>query len=306
MSEFIFESINTSEKKGTKKFPVNKVILKKRVGITEDAHKGMKNREISLLSREEIDSFKSDLPNGSFGENITTKGLDSSKIRLLDYIKVNNVLLQISKIGKECHDRCHIYKSMGDCIMPKKGYFCRVLKGGVIRSGDKAIYSPRQYKVAIITVSDRASTGVYQDKSGPQIRQKLDEYFSAINRQCDYDSFLVPDSKIKLGICFLKLLFNNYDLIVTTGGTGVSKRDITIEVVRRFIKKELPGISEFIRNKYGQNNKNALVSRSVVGVNGRTLICAMPGSTNAVTEYMNELIPMFDHLFNMMSDVDSH
>ncbi|MFC1770302.1 molybdopterin-binding protein [Candidatus Margulisiibacteriota bacterium] len=306
MSEFELLSINTSKEKGTKKFPVKNVCLKRNVGIVDDAHKGMKNRELSLLSREEIDQFNSELVNGSFAENLTTLGLDLNNIKLLDYLQINNVLLQVSKIGKECHDRCHIYKSIGDCIMPKKGVFCKVIKGGKISQGEKGVFLPKKYKVAIITLSDRASQNVYADKSGEQIKQKLDTYFSSLNREWELTKLVIPDSKIKLWMTFFKFISRKYDLIITTGGTGVSKKDITVEIAKRFIKKELSGITEHIRIKYGQDNKNALASRSLVGVNDKTIICCLPGSVKAVSEYMDEIMPMLGHLFFMIWDVDGH
>ncbi|HAR62296.1 MAG TPA: molybdenum cofactor synthesis protein [Candidatus Margulisbacteria bacterium] len=307
MFEFVIRSINTSNEKGTAKNPVDKAIIKKGLGIVADAHRGMKNREISLLSREEIDGFKPDLPDGSFGENFTIEGLDTSNIKLLDRMKLRDVVLEVSKIGKECHDRCHIYYSMGDCIMPKKGFFVRVIRGGgIVRPGAKAQYIPKTFKVAVITLSDRASQGVYQDKSGELITSQLQQYFASSDRQVLIDKIVIPDSSLKLISLFLKFIFKSYDIVMTTGGTGVSPKDITIGITRLFVKKEIPGIAEFIRNKYGQHNRNALTSRSLVGVNGKTLIFCLPGSVKAVNEYLAEIIPMLNHLFSMVHDLDMH
>jgi molybdopterin adenylyltransferase len=302
--KFLLKSINISKEKGTAKWAVDRAVLKKAVGIVGDAHKGMKNREISLLAREEIDGFKPDLKDGSFGENFTISGLDCSKVKLLDYLKVGKSLLQISKIGKECHDRCHIFKEMGDCIMPKKGFFARVLNGGIIKAGAQAVFIPKSYKAVIITLSDRASKNIYKDKSGEVIVTLLAKHFEGINRKIQIEKIVIPDSKWRLAWLFKKFLFKKYDFIITTGGTGVGQRDITIDVARKYVKKELSGITEFIRSKYGVLNRNALISRSVVGVNGKTFIACLPGSVNAVTEYMEEMIPMFSHIFCMLYDVD--
>jgi molybdopterin adenylyltransferase len=317
MKEFTIGSINISEKKGVAKTPVKNAHLVKGLGIKEDAHKGMKNREVSLLAREEIDAFwnmkstKSDeqsfekLPNGSFGENITTKDIDLSKVKLLDYIQIGNSLLQISKIGKQCHDRCHIYHTVGDCIMPKKGIFAKVLKGGVIHEGQKAKWIPKKYKITIITLSDRASKNEYEDKSGESICEKLKEYFSTQEREVEIKKIIIPDSKWRLFLTLLKET-NNNDIIITTGGTGIGPRDITIEIMQKWIKKELPGITEYIRTKYGQSNKNALISRSIIGVRNKTLLMSFPGSVKAVNEYLSEITPMFNHIFRMLYDLDMH
>ncbi len=128
-----------SEKKGTQKRDVGTINLITDFGIDGDAHAGKWHRQVSLLSYEEIDLFKKDLINlnhGDFGENIVVKSLDFDKVTIGTILICNDVILEITQIGKECHSRCQIYDKMGDCIMPKKGVFAKVLNGGTISVAD--------------------------------------------------------------------------------------------------------------------------------------------------------------------------
>ena len=131
-------SINISAKKGVKKMPVKRATLIAGSGIEGDAHAGDTKRHVSLLSAEDI--LKANLKAGDFAENITTEGVDLSKLQIGARIKIGGeVMLEISQIGKECHTRCAIYNEAGDCIMPKKGVFARVVKGGPISAGDEIV-----------------------------------------------------------------------------------------------------------------------------------------------------------------------
>jgi molybdenum cofactor synthesis domain-containing protein len=93
------------------------------------------------------------------------------------------------------------------------------------------------------------------------------------------------------------------DLIITTGGTGISPRDITPETVRPILDKELPGIMEWIRNKHAEKNPNALLSRSVAGTAGQSTIFTLPGSPRAAGEYLDEIIPLLDHIILMIHGI---
>lgn len=141
-------SVNISEKKGTIKKPVKKAVLLKDIGIENDAHSAPddETRQISFLALESIEKQKNKLKEnmidnekaialypGVFAENITTKGILVSELMLNDIIEIGGeVLLEISRIGKECPAPCSIFYKTGDCIMPREGFFARVFKGGVI------------------------------------------------------------------------------------------------------------------------------------------------------------------------------
>ncbi|MCX7856884.1 MAG: MOSC domain-containing protein [Deltaproteobacteria bacterium] len=134
-------SVNVAEKKGEKKKNVNIVQVIKGKGIPGDGHFGFMHRQVSILPIESIEKMKAkgfNVGPGDFAENITTEGLDLSDVRLGTKIRVgNDVILKVSQIGKECHERCVIYYQTGDCIMPKEGIFAEVIEEGEIKVGDR-------------------------------------------------------------------------------------------------------------------------------------------------------------------------
>lgn len=133
-------AVCVSESKGTPKTDVGEGILLPGLGIDGDAHAGFAHRQVSLLAVEDIETMKEKLPDlvpGSFAENITVEGFDLSSLSIGDRIRVGEALLELSQIGKDCHTRCAVYHKTGDCIMPKKGLFFKVIEGGRIASGDK-------------------------------------------------------------------------------------------------------------------------------------------------------------------------
>ena len=131
------EAVCISLKKGTVKKAQQEVTLKENWGIEGDAHAGDWHRQVSLLAGESIDTVKQVLPtlkNGAFAENIITRGLDLTTLKVGDRLQVGDqVVLEITQIGKQCHNQgCAIKKATGDCIMPREGLFARVVKGGKI------------------------------------------------------------------------------------------------------------------------------------------------------------------------------
>ena len=132
-------SIAISKKKGVRKIPVEEASLIQDHGIEGDAHAGPWHRQVSFLSSESIEGARKrglDVTFGDFAENIATSGIDWQKIPVGTMLRVgDSALVEITQIGKECHNRCAIYYQAGDCIMPREGVFARVLKGGKIRCG---------------------------------------------------------------------------------------------------------------------------------------------------------------------------
>jgi MOSC domain-containing protein YiiM len=132
-------AVCVSASKGTVKQNVGSGTLIEEYGIEGDAHGGFAHRQVSLIASEDIEMMRAKLPGlepGSFAENITTEGFDLSALALGDRILVGRCLLEVSQIGKECHTKCQVFHKTGDCIMPQKGIFCRVIKGGAVRTGD--------------------------------------------------------------------------------------------------------------------------------------------------------------------------
>ncbi|MBU3912349.1 MAG: MOSC domain-containing protein [Candidatus Omnitrophica bacterium] len=134
------KAISTSSKKGSKKKNVQIAVLKEDFGIVGDAHGGSE-RQVSLLAVESIEKMRNkgvDVNSGDFAENITTSGIDLMALKLGSHLKIGkSALLEITQIGKVCHNRCKIYYQVGDCVMPKEGIFAKVLKGGVIKPKDR-------------------------------------------------------------------------------------------------------------------------------------------------------------------------
>jgi molybdenum cofactor synthesis domain-containing protein len=303
-------SVNISMEKGTVKNPVAGVNVNPQ-GITDDAHAGDWHRQVSLLSEESILAFGQEADRvfnyGDFAENITTRGLDLSRVAVLDRFIIGTVELEITQLGKHCHgDGCAIFREVGKCVMPKAGIFCRVLKGGSMQASDTIQWVPRPLRIKIITLSDRASRGVYDDVSGPAIENILETFFRERPWHCEVDRCILSDDAVALEKELLQARDAGVDAIFTTGGTGISSRDITPEVVMKMADKTLPGIMEYIRIKHGEKHPNALLSRSVAAVSGKTLIYALPGSVRAVNEYMAEILKTLEHCILMLHDISAH
>jgi MOSC domain-containing protein YiiM len=138
----IVASISISAKKGEKKTPIEAATLSVDHGIDGDAHAGNWHRQVSLLAEESIDKMRAkglDVGYGDFAENITTNGLVLYEIPIGTKVSIGECLVEVTQIGKECHDRCAIYKAAGDCVMPREGIFAQVLRGGDIRKGDEIV-----------------------------------------------------------------------------------------------------------------------------------------------------------------------
>lgn len=132
-------AVCVSGKKGEKKAPVSSVTLVPEHGVDRDAHAGPWHRQVSLLAVESIAKMKEkglSVGPGDFAENITVEGIALVDLRVGDRLRSGEALLEITQVGKECHNRCAIYYQAGDCVMPKEGVFARVLLGGTLRAGD--------------------------------------------------------------------------------------------------------------------------------------------------------------------------
>ena len=134
-------SVNISEKKGTPKTKVNPGVMIENFGFENDAHAGKWHRQVSLLAQESIEKAKNGpsdgVCHGIFAENITTSGIELYTLPVGTKLKVGECIIEISQIGKECHEGCAISKLVGQCVMPREGVFATVLKGGKVFEGDE-------------------------------------------------------------------------------------------------------------------------------------------------------------------------
>jgi MOSC domain-containing protein YiiM len=136
-------AVNISEKKGTRKTNVNSCHVLKDFGLKDDAHGGPWHRQISLLANESIQKMTAlglNVGYGDFAENITTEGIDLVHLPIGTIIRIGKqVVLRVTQIGKECHERCAIYYQAGDCVMPKEGIFAEVINDGKVAAGDEIV-----------------------------------------------------------------------------------------------------------------------------------------------------------------------
>jgi MOSC domain-containing protein YiiM len=134
-------AVCTSKTKGVRKENIKQSVLKTEYGLVDDAHADSGwHRQVSLLAVESIEKMRQmgyDVGPGDFAENITCEGIELMKLPIGTRLSVGNeVILEISQIGKECHAGCAIFKQTGKCIMPKEGVFARVIQGGMVKTGD--------------------------------------------------------------------------------------------------------------------------------------------------------------------------
>lgn len=301
-------AICRSDRRGTQKYEVPEAVLREEWGIEGDAHAGNWHRQVSLLAFEKIDDFRKKGVNvdfGAFGENIVIEGFDLRTIPVDTEFRIGECRLRLTQIGKECHDHCAIFNVVGDCIMPREGVFTEVLKGGTIHVGDEVEVLPlpddRPFTAAIITLSDRAFRGEYEDKSGPAIREILNnEGFRII------EEMVLPDEKALLKQQLVRLCDQRQvSVIFTTGGTGFSARDITPEATIDVCDRMAPGIAEAMRAGSMQITPKAMLSRQVSGIRKKTLIINLPGSPKACREDLDIILPALGHGLGILRGSES-
>lgn len=131
-----------SKEKGTPKSNVGQAELVAGHGLKGDAHAGDWHRQVSLLSHQKIEDFRAKgavVEDGAFGENLIVEGIDFKSLPVGTILRCGGVILEMTQIGKECHQHCQIYNRMGDCIMPREGVFAKVIHGGNIKTGDEML-----------------------------------------------------------------------------------------------------------------------------------------------------------------------
>ncbi len=164
---------------------------------------------------------------------------------------------------------------------------------------------PEVFSVLVVTLSDRASRGEYTDLSGPKAKELLGVFFDSVKWEFSIDLRIIADDASLLKEILLDAA-EKYNIVITTGGTGIGPRDFTVDTVKPMLSKEIPGIMEYIRIKYGAEKPNALLSRAVAGLIGKTLVYTLPGSPRAVEEYLSEILKTLVHTVNMQYGVDRH
>ncbi|MDY4204068.1 molybdenum cofactor synthesis domain-containing protein [Porcincola intestinalis] len=322
------KAVCTSSVKGVRKEPVKEARLIEDYGIEKDAHAGKWHRQVSLLSWEKVQEFNKSgagVSDGDFGENLLVSGINFRSLPvgtrflicpaeevvhaaadnlteetvhsagLKNEGAVGGALLELTQIGKACHHSCEIRKRVGVCIMPTDGVFAKVVRGGMVKPGDRVRVLPpdpdRPYTAAVITLSDRAFSGVYEDRSGP----KAAEVLKAAGYEV-VETILLPDDQSRLERELGRLADQRQvSLVLTTGGTGFSERDCTPEATRAVADRDAPGIAEAIRVRSLAVTDHAMLSRGVSVIRKKTLIVNLPGSAKAVQESLGFILGALDH-----------
>ncbi|BEU87382.1 hypothetical protein TAMA11512_08460 [Selenomonas sp. TAMA-11512] len=293
-----------SEKKGTQKHVIDAAVLVVEHGLQGDAHAGRWHRQVSLLGLEEIEAFRqkgADVAFGAFGENIVVEGFHLRELPVGTRLRSGEVLLEITQIGKECHAHCEIYHKVGDCIMPREGIFARVLHGGELKAGDgiELAQGAAPLEAAVITASDKGSKGERADQSGPKAAAMLEAAGYKVA-----EVTVLPDEQKLLEKKFRELADAGVNLVVTTGGTGFSPRDVTPEATLAVAERMVPGIPEAMRALSLKITGRAMLSRAAAGICKRTLIVNLPGSPKAVEECLDFILPQLGHGLDILMGND--
>ena len=291
-------AVCVSSERGTQKQNVGSGRFVVGWGIEGDAHAGRWHRQVSMLGLDQIAAFNArgaGVEPCAFGENLVVEGFGFRALPVGTLLRCGGVLLEITQIGKECHNHCEIYRRMGDCIMPREGVFARVLCEGVIRVGDEMAVEARQgvrpWQSAVITLSDKGARGERMDESGPAIAGRL----KAAGYEVVEQLLIADDAEmLKKQLCRLADQ-RQLDLVLTTGGTGFSPRDVTPEATLAVGERSAPGIAEAIRAASLAVTSRAMLSRGAAVIRGKTLIINLPGSPKACMESMDVFLDVVPH-----------
>ncbi|MFZ5830147.1 MAG: molybdenum cofactor synthesis domain-containing protein [Planctomycetota bacterium] len=295
------EALAVSVRKGQRKTCRDRVRFIVDHGIEGDAHAGPWHRQVSLLADEDIAAMRAhglpELEYGDFAENVVLSGINLDALGLGSRIQLGGeVQLQITQIGKQCHTRCHIYDTVGDCIMPRRGLFARVVAAGQAAVGDPAVavhLVPRsQLQAVVLTISDRCSRGEAEDTAGPGVAELLRRELGAHV----YAVEVLPDERPQIADRLRHYCDgHSIDLVATVGGTGFSPRDVTPEATREVVDRLAPGLDEAMRAASLQQAPHAMLSRGASGIRQSTLIVNLPGSKRAAEENLRVVLTALPH-----------
>lgn len=298
-----------SPRKGTAKTPVPRAVLREDHGLEGDAHAGSSHRQVSLLGEADIETLRAkglELKPGSFGENLVVTGLDLNELGVGTRMKIGEAELEITQVGRVCHDPCTIYDRADDCVMPRAGVFARVVHGGEARPGaaiEVISDVPRHVmQAAVLTVSDRRAAGEAEDATGPAVADTLQHRLAARIAWTG----LVSDETEPISKALNDLVDRGLDLVVTAGGTGCGPRDVTPEATRAVIEREVPGLAEAMRSASAKITPHAFLQRGVCGIRESTLILNLPGSPKAAVENLTAVLPALPHAVRLLRGHTAH
>lgn len=300
-------SVNLSPRKTVRKKPQDSAVLELDRGFIGDAHAGDWHRQVSLLAMESIQKMIDnglDVGPGDFAENLTTEGVDLLDWPVGTVFSVGETILELSQIGKVCHNKCAIYHQAGDCVMPREGIFAVVRKAGPISVDDEVKLitlgdgtcdrTPRLLLFSLITCSDTRT--FKNDTAGNALELLIKERGWNIGPRV-----IVADDQDQIEAAIREAAeVTKANVILTLGGTGFSKRDVTPEATLAVCDRVAPGIAEVIRAESYKVTPRAMLSRAVSGIIGDSVVINFPGSEKAVKEAFGFVANQLDHAVEML------
>jgi molybdopterin adenylyltransferase len=302
-------AVCVSERKGVPKHAVERAALRAGHGIEGDAHAGPWHRQVSLLADADVATMRAqglDLAPGAFGENLVLGGIDLGALGLGSRLRVGGAELELTQIGKLCHTRCAIFFRAGDCVMPRAGVFAQVVGEGAVEAGDAVEVTVEVTRTvtqaAVVTVSDRCAAGTMRDTAGPALAALVNEELGAHVAWTG----VAPDDAKAIADTLTDLVGRGVDLILTAGGTGLARRDVTPEATRAVIDREVPGLAEAMRAASLAVTPHAALQRGVCGVCRTTLIVNLPGSEKGAIENLRVILPALPHAVRLLRGDEAH
>jgi len=299
----------TAAVKGRAKHARDRVVLRAAQGIEGDAHAGAGHRQVSMLAEDDIAMMRArglELAHGAFGENLVIGELALAELGIGSRLALGEAEIEVTQLGKECHDPCAISRRAGVCIMPQTGIFAVVLKGGSVRPGDEVqvrTLVPRSVmQAAVLTISDSAAEGRREDTAGPAVARLLEQHEQLRLAWAG----VVPDDASEISEQLTQLASRGLDLVATTGGTGCGPRDATPEATRAVIEREVPGLAEAMRISSAGITPHAWLQRGVCGIRRSTLIVNLPGSPKAAVENLAAIMPAIPHAVQLLRGNTGH
>ncbi|MBI2434468.1 MAG: molybdenum cofactor synthesis protein [Candidatus Hydrogenedentes bacterium] len=281
------------------------------IGLFGDRHAGSGTRQVTLMGEATARAFAEAVGQafapGLAKENLLITGLEDCRLHAMDCLRVGHAELEITRLGK-------LFSASGESLCPPNsecgisdyGVFARVAHPGFIQVGDAVTHTSRTLRALVLTLSDRASSGGYEDLSGTRAVNMIEAFGVEHRWRVQAERRVLPDDAELLESALVQARESALDLVVTTGGTGIGPRDITAQVVTDHADRLIPGVMEHVRLKYGQERPLALLSASVAAIFGRTLVFALPGSPRAVEEYLVEILPLLEHIILVTRGLEAH
>lgn len=224
-------------------------------------------------------------------ENVLVQGIDASSLQSGVRLKLGEAIVEVLEIDGE---RERLTQDAATALVTSWHARANLLLSGAVAAGDAAA-EWQGFSVGIITASDKGSRGEREDLSAAVIRELAGSIGGVV-----FDYRILPDEELLLAQA-MRDMSERVVLLLTTGGTGFSPRDVTPEATKRVIEREAPGLTEAIRRDTGRTSPRAMLSRATAGIRGKTLIVNLPGSPRGVEECLAVLLPVLPHALEILS-----